>query len=303
MNNKYEILYDQKEQVYDGVYCYRIKALKDFDDVKIGDIGGCIQSEKNLSQEGNCWIYDDAVVINDSSVSENAKVRNKAYIADNVRIYGNATILDNPYIIGQACIFDNAIVSGFTYIDDYALIYGNSEIKEYAEVGGKSNIYGNSTIEGSARIYNSRIDGHEYTDDDNKTYPGKVHIFNNAFVFDCCISGYDIEISKDIKDAEISYNAKIFSFVNGAEIGYNGFIIDDHMYWIVKVPYTPFDGTIYVGIDNKLYYENELIDDMLESYKEDLNTRYYDRKLTNQILDIIQFINRKRINCGGNNEI
>jgi len=39
---------------------YRIRALKDFGDVKKGDIGGYIQSKSNLSQEGNVWIYDAA---------------------------------------------------------------------------------------------------------------------------------------------------------------------------------------------------------------------------------------------------
>ncbi len=38
---------------------YHIKALKDFDDVKAGTIGG-IEKETNLSHEGNCWIYNDA---------------------------------------------------------------------------------------------------------------------------------------------------------------------------------------------------------------------------------------------------
>ncbi len=32
---------------------YRIKALKDFDDVKVGDLGGYIEKESNLSHDGN----------------------------------------------------------------------------------------------------------------------------------------------------------------------------------------------------------------------------------------------------------
>lgn len=41
---------------------YRIIALKDFGNVKTGDIGGYIESEYNLSQKGNCWIGVDAIV-------------------------------------------------------------------------------------------------------------------------------------------------------------------------------------------------------------------------------------------------
>ena len=299
MGNKYKILHDQKEEIYDNVFAYRIQALKDFDDVKAGDIGGYVQSEKNLSQEGNCWIYDNASVINNSIVLENAKIKNKAYIADNARVYGNAVVSDDPYIIGRANVFENAKISGSTYIDDDALIHGNSIIREYAEIGGKSNIYGNSIIEGFARIYNSDIEGYEYFDkNNNKHYPGKVHIFEHTFVFDSYVQGYDIEITRDIQNAEISHNAKISSFVDGAKIGYNGFIVDYHMYWDLNVIHTPFSGTIYVGIDGKLYYEHGLIDNVLEDYKEDLNSGFYDRELTEQSLNLIKSIYAKGIRSG-----
>ena len=46
----------------EGVTLYRIKALKDFGNVKKGDLGGFVQSEMNLSHYGNCWIYNDAKV-------------------------------------------------------------------------------------------------------------------------------------------------------------------------------------------------------------------------------------------------
>lgn len=53
---------------------YRIIALKDFADVKKGDIGGFIKSENNLSQEGNCWIYDNAEIYGHAYVGDNAEV-------------------------------------------------------------------------------------------------------------------------------------------------------------------------------------------------------------------------------------
>lgn len=299
MGNKYKILYDQKEEIYDNIFAYRIQALKDFDDVKSGDIGGFVQSEKNLSQEGNCWIYDNASAINDSIILDNAKIKDKAYIADNAIIYGNAIVLDEPYIIGRANVFENAKISGSTYIDDDALIHGNSIIRECAEVGGKSNICGNSIIEGFARVYNSDIEGYEYFDkDSNEYFPGKVHIFEHTFVFDSYVRGYDIEITRDIQNADIGANAKISSFVDGAKIGYNGFIVDYHMYWDLNVIHTPFSGTVYVGIDGKLYYERGLIDDVLKDYEEELNSGFYDRELTEQSLNLIKSIHAKGIRNG-----
>ena len=50
-----------KEEIcFHGRTLYRIKTLKDFGDVKKGDLGGWVEKEENLSQEDNCWVYDDA---------------------------------------------------------------------------------------------------------------------------------------------------------------------------------------------------------------------------------------------------
>ena len=51
-----------------GITLHRVKALKDFDDVKKGELGGYVESERNLSQAGNCWVYGNA------KVCDNAKV-------------------------------------------------------------------------------------------------------------------------------------------------------------------------------------------------------------------------------------
>lgn len=48
-----------------GIKLYRIKALKDFSDVKKGDFGGYVQQESNLSQFGDAWVYGYAQVSDD----------------------------------------------------------------------------------------------------------------------------------------------------------------------------------------------------------------------------------------------
>ncbi len=62
-------------RVFNNKTLYRIRALKDFDDVKTGDLGGFIEKEANLSHDGNCWVYDKACVYGYAVVSENAKIR------------------------------------------------------------------------------------------------------------------------------------------------------------------------------------------------------------------------------------
>ena len=65
MSKKYELTNESIELTKDDeskVTLYRIKALKDFCDVKEGELGGWVESEDNLSQEGTCWVYEDAEV-------------------------------------------------------------------------------------------------------------------------------------------------------------------------------------------------------------------------------------------------
>lgn len=68
-----------------GIKLYRIKALKDFSDVKKGDFGGYIQRERNLSQLGKAWIYDNAKVFNE------ACVYGDACVYGNTRFFGDVT--------------------------------------------------------------------------------------------------------------------------------------------------------------------------------------------------------------------
>lgn len=76
MKKKYKLTNDIF--VYHGTKLYRIKALKDFDDVSKGQLGGYIESEKNLSHEGNCWVYDNAMVYNNAIIHGNAIVKDNA---------------------------------------------------------------------------------------------------------------------------------------------------------------------------------------------------------------------------------
>ncbi len=71
--NKYEMLQDDKIKV-SGHILYRIKALKDFSDVRVGDLGGYIERKENLSQKGNCWVYNNACVYGNAYVRGNAKI-------------------------------------------------------------------------------------------------------------------------------------------------------------------------------------------------------------------------------------
>lgn len=54
---------------FNGKTVQQIQALRAFGNVKKGTVGGWIESESNLSHEGNCWITDGSIVCGDSKVT------------------------------------------------------------------------------------------------------------------------------------------------------------------------------------------------------------------------------------------
>lgn len=120
---------------------YRIKALRDFGNVKKGDLGGYIESEDNLSHECASWVYEDAIVYGNARVYEDAKVLGNAEIDGNAKIFGSATIAGNSVIGGKANIFGNATIGG------YSKVFGNAWVYDDAQ------IYGDTRIAGNLRVF------------------------------------------------------------------------------------------------------------------------------------------------------
>lgn len=76
MEKKYELT-DEILEV-GGHVLHRIKALRNFGNIKQGEIGGWIENEDNLSHCGDCWVYGDA------------------------KVYGNAKVLGDAIVLGDA---------------------------------------------------------------------------------------------------------------------------------------------------------------------------------------------------------
>lgn len=142
MEKKYELI----ESDIRGLH--RIKALRDFGDVRKGDIGGYVEHPYNLSHTGDCWIYNNAKVYDNAEILNDAKVYNNAHIFNNSKIYHNSQVYGNAEIFGYAEMFDNAVIRG------NAQIYGVSVIEENALIYGTSSICGNACIGGNAEIKN-----------------------------------------------------------------------------------------------------------------------------------------------------
>ena len=109
---KYEITSETK--VIHGVELHRIKALKSFGSVGKGELGGWIESEKNLSQDGDAWVGENAVVFDNATVCEIAEVSGNAVVHGNAVVYENATVCGDATVRGDAdyIVFKNWWSSG-----------------------------------------------------------------------------------------------------------------------------------------------------------------------------------------------
>lgn len=120
-NKKYELT-DTYTEMNGEIPLYQIRALKDFGDVKAGDLGGYIEHEDNLSHEGNAWVYDEAFVF------DNATVKNSAAVKGNAWIYGSATVQDEAVVKDEAEVCQFAVVKNKAIVCDNALVDGNKVI-------------------------------------------------------------------------------------------------------------------------------------------------------------------------------
>lgn len=94
MNKKYDLVEEEKY----GKKLFRLVSLKDFANVKVGDLGGLVQNESNLSQDGDCWIGIHAYVTGNVKVSGDAQIYEKASVWGDVQVYGNAKIFGKSHI-------------------------------------------------------------------------------------------------------------------------------------------------------------------------------------------------------------
>ena len=93
---KYELLKDDTK-IVNGKTLYRIRALVAISlTVAAGDLGGYVESEKNLSHDGNAWVSGDARVSGDAEVYGNAWVSGDAEVYGDAWVSGDARVYKSP---------------------------------------------------------------------------------------------------------------------------------------------------------------------------------------------------------------
>ena len=139
---------------------YQIQAIKDFGNIKSGELGGWIEKEVNLDQYDNCWVYGNAEVYGNAKVYDIAEVYGNAKVYGMAAVYGIAEVYGDSKVYGIAEVYGNAKVYGMAAVYGDAKVYGNAVVYGDAKVCG--------TIVGNANVYNTipyinRSDGYLFT--------------------------------------------------------------------------------------------------------------------------------------------
>ena len=117
MNNKYELTSDVMVN-WEGKKLFRIKALTNFGNVSMGELGGFIEKEDNLSISGDAWVSGNAQVYGYAQVYGNALVYGDAWVSGNAQVYGDAWVYGNTRVYGNAQVYGYAQVSFGQLITD-----------------------------------------------------------------------------------------------------------------------------------------------------------------------------------------
>lgn len=98
---KYELTSNFK--MYSDKKIFQIRALVNLENgVKVGELGGWIEKEENLSHNGKAWVSDNTWVTN------NAHVSGDAWVRDNVWVSGDAHVAGNAHVAGKAWVSKSA---------------------------------------------------------------------------------------------------------------------------------------------------------------------------------------------------
>ena len=103
---------------------HRIRAIAEFGLVKVGDLGGWIEKEENLSHEGKAWVWDNA------KVWGNAKVCGDAEVWDNAKVCGDAKVWGNAKVCGDAEVFSARhilVIGAIGSRDDFTTFYRDKD--------------------------------------------------------------------------------------------------------------------------------------------------------------------------------
>ena len=157
-NRKYEMTNITME--FEERTLYRVRALKNFRNVKAGDLGGWVSGKHNLSQEGDCWIYDEAKCMDNARMYHNSAMYNNAVMCDFSEMHGcsemhnYSAMLDNSRMYNCSAMYDNSRMYNDSKMYNNSRMFDNSAMYNNAVMLDNSKMFENSRMYRDSRLKN-----------------------------------------------------------------------------------------------------------------------------------------------------
>lgn len=168
---KYELTGETMD--FQGQILHRIRAVRSFrcsyTYVEPGTVGGWLarplepgDDAGSLSHDGNCWVANNAKVLDQATVrgnamlKHNAVMRDRSTISDNARVYDNAVLRDNACAQDSARVYSSVVVYGCTTIGGGAILDGNARVGGSSMLGGFVDVSNDAVLE-NVTLFNGQF--------------------------------------------------------------------------------------------------------------------------------------------------
>lgn len=140
-------------------WLHRIRAICQVNEqVDPGTLGGYVQAEGNLSQEGTCWIYDQAICCEEATVEDDGRMFDGSMARGSALVCGDARMFERSLAEGNSSFFSGEMKED-ARLAGHAIV-NQSEKGMSPLIGRKSNVYG--TVCGGFIVYDNIFEGEHY---------------------------------------------------------------------------------------------------------------------------------------------
>lgn len=105
-----------------------------------GALGGYVQTEDNLSQDGTCWIYDQAICCEEAVVEDDGRMFDGAVARGSALISGDARMFERAVAEGNSSFFSGELKEDVRLSGNAVVNRSDNGLSPL--IGRKSNVYG-----------------------------------------------------------------------------------------------------------------------------------------------------------------
>lgn len=198
---KYEFVKGDHVHSKTGALLTRIVALKDIPEsgVVVGDLGGYIEHEGNLSHVDSCWVGEDAKVWDSAQITAAALVKGISEVYEEARVGGNSIVSEAAEICGEASVFGTSSIKGTALLKERCIVTDSC-------VGDQVTIRGDVRLNTCTVFGPHVLGGNSYYKDNILTLDPSSISSNNPCM-EIPLSGSS-EFSEDEDDGGVAYEKR-----------------------------------------------------------------------------------------------